>query len=175
MSSGIENQDNIGPLIGDVKITVRKNVAANESGPASEKDYVEKDYLLPPVTFRDWATTQNLLMDDWRKRRVSLVTSMRNLVPPEEYVEMRAESFRDATNLTMFNPDQLREIMGTDVGVGTLIWVLAERKYRGELTRDECQEVVATNRVSPEAMDLLTVQINQLMGVTGNSTGQVSA
>lgn len=181
MSSGVgvNTQDLIGPLVGQVRIELREKVKSGgedggEDGGSEQGQEIVHEFLLPPVTFRDWATVQNTLMDEWRERRIGLVTKLKGTVPPDEYAEMRREAFREATNLTAFSQDQIMSVVFSDVGVGTILWVLAERKYPKKISREKCIELVATNRVEQSSIDSLAVQVNQLLGVTGNSIGQVS-
>ena len=134
------------------------------------------EYTLSQATIETWGTLQNLLVREKRSRIIQAALDLRGLVPDSDFVALKRDALNEAGNIQSLSQRDMQELMNTDAGFSTLVWVLLEQTYPGKFTREHAAGMIK-NGVFTEADGIeIASQIEQALNVgkSGNSDGQTN-
>ena len=130
-----------------------------------------KDYIVGPFGYEDWSVVQTRLLFEKRGRMINAVKAARQFDPDmtdAEYQAMRREALDQAGNTTTLGPEDADDIVATPDGMGTVLWAMIEREYKGDMTRPNraaCQKGVMTAFKEELDGEILAAQVLACMGI----------
>lgn len=139
-----------------------------------EVKWAGKNYLIGPFGYADWGVLQEQLKKEKRGRMIRTVLDMRDMLSAAEFEEMKGEALKKASNITGLALADYQEIMSSIEGISHLMWILFERSYPGEFTRETVAKMIQSDAITEEDGVLLASQLETALGSgdAGNSHGQ---
>jgi len=102
-----------------------------------------KEYLLDNVGYRDWDAIKTKFLLEKRKRIIEAAKDTGDN-------EILREALKLAGDITGFNGDEFTDMLNSEEGISTLLWVMFERRYRGKFHRDTILEMMRSGAISEE-------------------------
>lgn len=139
-----------------------------------DRDGNPKEYIVDNFGLRDWSALQSRMVEEKRSRMIQSVLSLRDVLPKSEFEQLKLDAIKESGNIAALNQRDFEEVMSTPHGAALMLWILLERKYPQQASRQECLDMVQQGAITEENLLLLLQQLLTAMGVSpaGNLTGQ---
>lgn len=128
-----------------------------------------KTYIMEPLTLRDFGTIEAEYMKQ-KPNPLKAVAEAKDMLPEEDYKELLAQAYKDATSANKATPDEVSGWLDTKDGVVFSCW-LSLRKNHPELSLEDAEQAI--NHMGQQEMTRLAEQRDVASGLDelGNSTG----